>query len=67
VLGEWPDLDRVMSASAIRGLLLRLADAAPAAEQERLRKSGGLVASMGDAVRDTLSELASEAAKEGLE
>jgi hypothetical protein len=68
LLGEWPDLDRVTSAASIRGLLRHLADAAPEEEQEALRRSGGLVGRMtGDAVRDTLTEIASEAAKDVLE
>jgi hypothetical protein len=67
-LGEWPDLDRVMSAVAIRSLLLRLADEAPEAEKSPLRRAAGLVARMGgDAVRDTLGELTGAATRDLLE
>lgn len=67
VLGEWPDLDRIASATGIRRLLLHLADQAPEAERQPLQRAAGLVARMGgDAVRDALGELAADATRDAI-
>jgi hypothetical protein len=68
VLGEWPDLERVVSAVGIRELLLRMAEGAEPEEQTTLRRTAGLIGrTSGEIVRQTMATLGSDAAKEALE
>jgi hypothetical protein len=68
VLGEWPDLERIASAVGIHELLLRLAHEAGSEEQTALRRAAGLVGrTSADVVRQTITALASDVAKDVVE
>jgi hypothetical protein len=65
VLGEWPDLDRVASAVALRRLLLGAAEEAPDSEKAGLRRAAGAIARVSDDVlRDVITEVAGSAGED---
>ncbi len=50
VLGEWPDLDRVATATSLHRLLRTLADEAPEEERPALIRAAGVVSRTADEV-----------------
>jgi hypothetical protein len=64
VLGEWPDLDRVATASSLHELLRALSEDAPE-ERSALRRTAGSVARTADEVlRGTAADIAGAAGEE---
>lgn len=63
LLGEWPDLDRIASATGLQALLAALAEQAEDAEhQSTLRRTAGAIGHLGEAiVEDTIASVAADA------
>lgn len=65
VLGEWPDLDRVATASSLHELLRALSEDAPEEERSALRRTAGSVARTADEVlRGTAADIAGAVGEE---
>jgi hypothetical protein len=68
VLGEWPDLDRVASATAIHRLLGALAEGAPDDEKSALRRAAGVISRTADEVIEgTVADIAASAGREAVD
>lgn len=50
VLGEWPDLDRVVTAAGLHGLLTAISEDAPEGVRSSLRRAAGVVGRTADDV-----------------
>lgn len=63
LLGEWPDLDRIASATGLQALLAALAEQAEdAGQQGDLRRTVGAIGRLGEAiVEDTMASVAADA------
>ncbi|MDX6591757.1 MAG: hypothetical protein QOJ13_953 [Gaiellales bacterium] len=62
LLGEWPDMERIATASGVHHLLRAVAEQAPDEQQTALRRAAGLVGrTMDGVVRDTLMQTAGAA------
>lgn len=64
LLGEWPDLDRIASATELQTLVALLAEGADdAADRAALRQTAGAVARIGEGViEETIASIAIDAA-----
>jgi hypothetical protein len=68
VLGEWPDLDRVISAASPTTLLRRLAEEAPEEHKSALERTAGVLSrTADDALKGTAAEIAKTLTKEALD
>ena len=65
VLGEWPDLERVVSAASLTTLLRRLAEEAPEEHRSALERTAGVLSRTADeALKGTAADIARTLGKE---
>lgn len=68
VLGEWPDLDRVVSAASLAALFRQLAADAPAEHQGALERTAGVLSrTASDVLKATAADVAKAVGKEAVD